>query len=152
MQCNKESERKQRRLSAEGAQVVTSRVFSAYGLHLDMVPSFKYMGRVILTVEYEWPAVIQKLAKERMVWRRMSSILSREGARPRLSSFFFKAVIQSVFIFGAETWVVTHPHRMVPGGFPIPGGMVTYRADSMAEARRNVGVYLRKGRYRRCAV
>ena len=42
-----------------------------------MVPSFKYLGIVISSVEYDWPAVIQKLAKERMVWQRMSSILIR---------------------------------------------------------------------------
>ena len=35
-------------------------------------------------------------------------ILSREGAMPRVSGFFFKAVVQSVFLCSAETWVVTH--------------------------------------------
>ena len=33
-------------------------------------------------------------------------ILSREEENPRVSSFFFKVFIQSVLIFGAETWVV----------------------------------------------
>ena len=47
----------------------------------------------------------------------MSRILSREGARPRVSGFFFKSAIQSVLIFGAETWVIT-PHMVrVLGGF-----------------------------------
>ena len=41
------------------------------------------------------------------VWRRTSRILSREGARPRVSVFLFKAVVQSVLLFGAETWVVS---------------------------------------------
>ena len=40
------------------------------------------------------------------VWRRISRILSREGATPRVSGFFFKDVIQAVLIFGAGTWVV----------------------------------------------
>ena len=34
-------------------------------------------------------------------------ILSREGVAPRVSGFFFKAVVQSVMLFGAETWVVS---------------------------------------------
>ena len=88
---------------------MTSRVFSAYGPPIDIVTSFEYLGRVILAVQDDWLAVIQKLAKAWMVWRRMSSILSGEGERPWVSRFFFKAVIQSVFIFGAETWVVTPP-------------------------------------------
>ena len=31
----------------------------------------------------------------------------REGARRRVSVFLFKTVVQSVFLFGVETWVVT---------------------------------------------
>ena len=82
----------------------------------------------------------------------MSSILSREGARLQVYRFFFKAVIQSVFIFGAETWVVTPPYGMGPGGFPTPGGMATYGADSMAEAGQKVGVNLREGGDKRGSV
>ena len=37
----------------------------------------------------------------------MSCILSREGAAPQVSGFFFKVVIQVVLIFGSDTWVVT---------------------------------------------
>ena len=39
----------------------------------------------------------------------MTSILSREGDRPQVSEFFFKAVVQSMFLFGEEMWVVA-PH------------------------------------------
>ena len=70
-----------------------------------MVTSFKYLGRVISAVEN-----VKNLSRERKVWSRMSRFLSREGAVPRLFGFFFKAVIQAVLIFGAETWEVT-PHR-----------------------------------------
>ena len=34
-------------------------------------------------------------------------ILSREGADKRVSEKFFKAVVQAVLLFGAETWVLT---------------------------------------------
>ena len=34
-----------------------------------------------------------------------------------MSVFFFKAVVQSVFIFGAETWVVNPRIGWVLGGF-----------------------------------
>ena len=51
----------------------------------------------------DWPAVIRNLARLKTVWRRMSWILSREGAMPRLSGFFLKDVIQAVMIFRSET-------------------------------------------------
>ena len=47
----------------------------------------------------------------------MSCILSREGETPRVSGFFFKAMIQAVLLFGAETWVVTPCMGKALGGF-----------------------------------
>ena len=51
------------------------------------------------------------------VWRRMSYILSREGATPWVYVFFFKDMIQAVLLFRAETWVVTSCMGMSLGGF-----------------------------------
>ena len=55
----------------------------------------------------DWPAVAGNLAKARKSWGRLQGILRREGATPRISGNFFKAVVQQVLLFGAETWVVT---------------------------------------------
>ena len=40
-------------------------------------------------------------------WGQLSRILSQEGADKRVSGNFFKAVVQAVLLFGAETWVLT---------------------------------------------
>ena len=45
--------------------------------------------------------------KARKSWGRLSRILSREGADKRLSGNIFKAVVQAVVLFGAETRVLT---------------------------------------------
>ena len=82
-----------------------------------MFPSFKYLGRAILEADDYWPEVVKKLARARTVWYRIPSILSREGARLRVSIFFFKSIVQPVLIFGAETWVVTPCMGRVLGGF-----------------------------------
>ena len=104
--CKKRAERKQRRLEAEEEREATSRALSAYGCTLEMVLSFKYLGRVLLTADDDWTVVIQNLTKAWVVWRRITRILSRDGARPQMSGFLFKAVVQSVLLFGAEMWVV----------------------------------------------
>ena len=69
---------------AEEERAATSKAFSAYGRTLEMVPSFKYLGRVISIADDNWPEVIRNLTKARAVWRRMTRILSREGARLRV--------------------------------------------------------------------
>ena len=76
-----------------------------------MVKSFKYLGRVLLVADDDWPTVVRDLVKAQTVWWRMSKILSREGARPQVSGYFFKSVIQLVLLFDAEFWVVT-PHMV----------------------------------------
>ena len=65
----------------------------------------------------DWPAVICNMEESQVVWRRMMMFLSREGARPRVYRFFFKAIIRSVLIFGAETWVVNPRMGRALGGF-----------------------------------
>ena len=55
----------------------------------------------------DWPAVAGNLVKSRKSWGRLARILSREGVDKRVSGTFFKAVVQQVLLFGAETWVLT---------------------------------------------
>ena len=62
------------------------------------------------------PAVVRNFARAKTVGRRMSWILSREGATPWVSGSFFKAVIQAVLLFGEETWVVTPQMGTALGG------------------------------------
>ena len=97
---------KQQQLAEEEERAVTSRTFSAYGRPLEMVTSFRYLGRVILAADENWPALIRNMAKARVVWRNIMNILSMEGARPWVHKFFFKAIVQSVLLFCAKTWVV----------------------------------------------
>ena len=45
--------------------------------------------------------------KARKSWGRLARILIREGAYKRVSGTLFKAVVQQVLLFRAETWVLT---------------------------------------------
>ena len=45
--------------------------------------------------------------KARKSWGRLTRILSREGADKIISGTLFKAGVQQVLLFGAETWVLT---------------------------------------------
>ena len=57
------------------------------------------------------------MVKVRAVWMRMGRILSREDLEPQVYIFFLKYVVQSILIFGAETWVVTPLMGRILGGF-----------------------------------
>ena len=66
--------------------------------------------------------VVRNLDKEWAVWQRLTRILIREGAAPRVSGFLFKVVVQSVLLFSAETWVVNPRMVRFLGGVTGPGG------------------------------
>ena len=55
----------------------------------------------------DWIAVVGNFGKARKSWGWLSRVMGREGADPKVSGNFYKAVAQAVLIFGAETWVLT---------------------------------------------
>ena len=62
----------------------------------------------MLTAGYDdWLTVVDNLGKARKSWGRLSRILIREGADPKVSVHFYKAVSKAVLLFGSETWVLT---------------------------------------------
>ena len=83
------------------------RAFEAYEEPIQNFSTFRYLGRVLTAGDYDWLAVVGNLGKAQKSWGRLSRILSREGADPKVSRIFYKAVAQSVLLFGAETWVLT---------------------------------------------
>jgi len=72
---------------------------------LESVSSFKCLGRIISADDSDVPAVVSNIQKARGRWAMVTRILTREGASPKVSAMFYKAVVQSVLLFGCETWV-----------------------------------------------
>ena len=127
------------------------RAFEAYGKPLETVATFKYLGRLMTAGDDKWPAVAGNLVKSRKIWGRLSRILSREGADKRVSGNFFKAVVQAVLLFGAETWLMTprieralesFMHRdalNITGKQPRRGGGGQWTYPPLKEAMREAG-------------
>ena len=47
------------------------------------------------------------LTKACRVWARISRVLRAENASARVCGMFYKATVQSVLLFGSETWVLS---------------------------------------------
>ena len=65
------------------------------------------IGRVLTAGDDGLIAVLGNLVKARKSWGRLSWVLGREGADPKVSGNFYKAVSQAVLLLGEETWVLT---------------------------------------------
>ena len=143
-QCKKGVKRKQRRLAEEEEMMATTGSVSAYGRTLEMVLSFKYLGRLLLVSYDDWLAVIRNLIKSRAVWWRMIRILIREGLRPQVSKFSSNL---------SYSWCCSSVRRRewLPlygtgtGVFPGPVGAATATDTATVEVGREMGVHLGGG-------
>ena len=100
-------ERNRRRLPEEELRESLELAFEAYREPLENVTAFRYLGRVLTAGDDDWLAVVGNFGKARNSWGRLLRILRWEGADPKLSGHFYKAVLQEVLLLGAETWVLT---------------------------------------------
>ena len=76
--------------------------FLVYGTLLIAVPYFKYLGRILLSSNNNWPALEQNLRRSRRKWGRMVKILGREGADRRMPDIFYVALVQTVIFWGQK--------------------------------------------------
>ena len=72
------------------------------GQPLANVMAFKYMGRILTSIDADWPAVVTNLQKSREKWVCLSLILGLEGVGRRTLGIFFHLVVQAFLLFGSE--------------------------------------------------
>ena len=53
---------------------------TVYGIPLVPVASFKYLGRVLLAADDNWPAVSHNICRAWQKWEWLSRVFIREGA------------------------------------------------------------------------
>ena len=70
------------------------------------VTTFQYLVRPIDQTYDDWLAVRQNIMRARLVWGRLGKLLRREGADPRVTEMFYRAVVQEILLHGSKTWVL----------------------------------------------
>jgi hypothetical protein len=106
--CKKATRTRKARKDAKLQKTAREVVFMVEGRPIENVKEFKYLGRILEENDQDWPAVQRNLKRARQKWGMIGRILSREGANePRTMATFYKAIIQSVLLYGSETWVLT---------------------------------------------
>lgn len=105
--CRKGAERRRRREASLRCRAANEIVFSMHGQHLSRTRTFRYLGRPVTDTNGDWPAVFHNLKKARQQWALISRVLVKEGASTRAKGMFYKAIVQSVLLYGVESWTVT---------------------------------------------
>jgi hypothetical protein len=117
--CRNGVDCKRQRLALERTPSASESMFTAYGVPVKVVQEFKYLGSLLSRNDDDWLAVHRNLSKDsKSWWAQISRILAtREGATPRVSGMFYKAVVQLVMLFGPESWVLLQPMLKALEGF-----------------------------------
>ncbi len=86
--------------------------FTVYGDVLEQVEVFKYLGCCLSMTDDDVPAVRAQLVKACRVWVHLSTVLRGENALPKVCGIFYRAVVQSVLLYGRESWEL-HPELLL---------------------------------------
>jgi hypothetical protein len=115
--CKDGVARKVQYAAAERAHKALQLTFTAYGAELERVEVFKYLGRLLAYDDNDAWAVRGNLKKARGVWARLSCTIRAENASPPACGIFYKATVQSILLFGSETWNLSLPSLKCLEGF-----------------------------------
>ena len=105
--CKKGQIRKMKRQQARVNEAAREESFTINGTPINRVGQFKYLGRVLEEADNDSHAIDRQLTRARLKWGRVGKVLSSQGAEPRVMGYFYKAIVQSVLLYGSESWVIS---------------------------------------------
>ncbi len=94
-------------------------LFYVEGEVLEKVESFRYLERILTQDDDDIRAVRSQIKKAREIWARVGQVLQADNTPPKVSTKFYKAVMQSVLLYGSETWNLTKTTLARLEGFHI---------------------------------
>ncbi len=90
--------------SAVLAALALRKLIHVEGEVLEKVDLFRYLGRVLAQDDADVRAVRQQIKKARGIWARVGQVLTADNTPSKTSAKFYKAVVQSVLLYGSKTW------------------------------------------------
>jgi hypothetical protein len=74
------------------------------GEPLEKVDLFWYLGRILAQDNDDVLAVRSQIKKAQVIWVRVGQVLQVDNTPPKVSAKFYKAVMQSVLLYGSKMW------------------------------------------------
>jgi hypothetical protein len=98
------AEQQTQRDLAVSAALALHKLFHVEGELLEKVDLFQYLGRILAQDDDDVRAVRNQIKKVGEIWARVGQVLTAENMPPKVSAKFYKAIVQSVFLYGSKTW------------------------------------------------
>ena len=105
--CRKGQRRRENERKQEKQDESENVRFEVDGKTIKRVKAFTYLGRILSEDDDDTKCITTQIARARAKWWRIAKILKSKGANAKIMGKFYKAVIQAVLLYGAESWVLT---------------------------------------------
>ena len=115
--CRQGRELRRKRAAFLACRQASQVTFKLGEKELERVGEFTYLGRTLSSDDSDFAALRKNMAKARTRWANVSKVLKADGAPRKARAMFYKAVVQTVLLFGSETWVLTTPMKKLLDGF-----------------------------------
>ncbi len=102
--CSLGAEQRTQRDSAITVALALCKLFHVEGALLEKLDLFQYLGRILAQVDDDVRAVRNQIKKVRGIRARVGQMLMADNTPPKVSTKFYKAVMQSVLLYGSKTW------------------------------------------------
>jgi len=78
---------------------------------IENVSEFQYLGRILHQADLDDATVAHNLRKAKTCWSHIYRILRSDGCSPHVMAYFYKTIVQSILLYGSETWVLSQRLR-----------------------------------------
>jgi hypothetical protein len=110
------AEQRTQRVLGHLAALALRKLFHVEGEVLEKVDLFRYLGRILAQDDDEVWAVRHQIKNAHGIWVKVRQVLTVDNTPPKVSAKFYKAVMQSVLLYGSETWnLMTTPLAWLEG-------------------------------------
>ena len=100
----------QARIMAEGEYISRENAIKTkltiYGQEIEKATEFTYLGRVLTDNDQGTFCIQRQIKKSREIWGWIAIILKTENAISKTMGRFYTRVLQSVLLYGSESWVI----------------------------------------------
>ena len=138
--CQTGAERRTQRDSAITSALALRQLF--YVEVLEKVELFRYLGRILAQDDDDVRAVRSQIKEAQGIWTRVGQVLQVDNTPPKVSAKFYKAVVQSVLLYGGETWKPTTTALARLEGFHIRAAYRMAKKHKPRKGPNHVWVYL----------
>ena len=82
--------------------------FDINGKELERAKELQYSGRMLRQDDDDTPTIIRQIKKTCQSWNGISRILKHKGANAVTIEQFYMAVVQSVSLYGKDSWTINN--------------------------------------------